>query len=77
MNESAGHVFRLVELHVQLESSCFLEFTGTIENPPLVSAILNERVVGCGGGNGDTWHVRRKDSWTAVESATSSSCWLA
>ena len=48
MNDSAEHVFCLIELHEHLESSHFPGFIGTIENPTLVSAILNERVVGCG-----------------------------
>ena len=57
MNESAEHPLTLIELHVHLESSHFLGSKGTIENPTLVSAVLNARVVGYGGGNGDAEHV--------------------
>ena len=47
----------LVELHEHLNSSHFPGSFGTIENPTLVSAVIHERVVGCGGGNGDAEHV--------------------
>ena len=57
ITERAGHAFSLMKLHVQLGSSHFLGTCGTIENPTLVSAVINERVVGCGGGNGDAEHV--------------------
>ena len=80
MNESANFAFSLIELHEHLNSSRFLGSFGTIENPTLVSAILNDGVVGCGGGNGEAEHVSstaRKDSWPGVESASRSSCWLA
>ena len=40
----AGHVLSLIELHEHLNSSHF-------------PAILNDGVVGCGGGNGDAEHV--------------------
>ena len=57
MNESAKHVFSLIELHEHLNSSHFFGSFGTIGNPTLVSVILNERFVGCGSGNGDAEHV--------------------
>ena len=50
MNESAKHVCSLIELHEHLNSSHFPGSFGTIESPTLVSAILNDGVVGCGGG---------------------------
>ena len=57
MNESAKHVFSLVELHEHLNSSDFFGSFGTIGDPTLVSVILNERFVGCGSGNGDAEHM--------------------
>ena len=45
------------ELHEHLNSSLFPESFGTIENPTLVSAILDDGVVGCGGGTGDAERV--------------------
>ena len=56
MNVSAEQAFSLIELHEHLNSSHLGSF-GTIENPTLVSAILNDGVVGCGGGNGEAEHV--------------------
>ena len=46
-------------------SSHFLGFIGTIENPTLASAILNERVVGCGGGARPDLHVDLRDEKAA------------
>ena len=57
MNESAEHASSLIELHEHLTSSHFSGSFGTIENPILKSAILNERVVGCGAGTGDAENV--------------------
>ena len=57
MNESANHVFSLIALHEHLNSSHFPGSFGTIENPTLVSAILNDIVVGCGGGTADAERV--------------------
>ena len=57
MNESANHAFSLIELHEHLNSSHFPGSLGTIANPTLVSAILNDGVVGCDGGNGEAEHV--------------------
>ena len=44
-------------LHEHLNSSHFLRSFGTIENPTLVSVILIDGVVGCGGGTGDAERV--------------------
>ena len=60
MNESVEHVTSLIELHVHLNSSHFLGSFGTIENPTLVSAVLNGRVVGCDGGNGEAERVSQQ-----------------
>ena len=57
MNESAEHVFGLIELHEHLNSSHFPGSFGTIENPTLVSTILSDGVVGYDGGNGEAEHV--------------------
>ena len=57
MNESAEQASGLIELHVHLKSLHFLGSFGTIENPTLVSAVTNERVAGCRGGNGEAEHV--------------------
>ena len=57
MNESAEHGLSLIELHMHLNSLHFLGTFGTIENPTLVSAILNDGVVGCGGGTSEAEHV--------------------
>ena len=57
MSESANHTLSLIELHEHLNSSHFLRSFGTIENPTLVSAILIDGVVGCGGGTGDAERV--------------------
>ena len=57
MNESAEHASSLIELHEHLTSSHFPGSFGTIENPTLHSAILNEGVVGCGAGTGDAENV--------------------
>ena len=57
MNESADHALSSIEWHVHLKSSHFRVSFGTIENPTLASAVINERVVGCGGGNDDAEHV--------------------
>ena len=51
MNVSAEPAFE------HLNSSHFPGSFGTIESPTLVSAILNDGVVGCGGGNGEAEHV--------------------
>ena len=56
MSESAKHVFSLIELHEHLNSSHFSGSFVTIGSTTLVSAILNDGVVGYGGGNGDA-HV--------------------
>ena len=56
MNVSAEQAFSLIELHEHVNSSHFPGSFGTIENPTLVSAILNDGVVGC-GGNGEAEHV--------------------
>ena len=53
MKESANHSCSLNELHEHPNSSHFCGSFGTIESPTLVSAILNDGVVGCGGGTGD------------------------
>ena len=57
MNESAKHVFSLIELHEHLNSLHFLGSSGTTESPTLVFAILNDGVVGCGSGHGEAEHV--------------------
>ena len=57
MNESANHAFSLIELHEHLNSSHFIGSFGTIENPTMVSTILNDGVVGCGGGNREAEHM--------------------
>ena len=57
MNESADHALSLIELHEHLNSSYFPGSFSTIENPTLVSAILNDGVVGCGGGTSEAEHV--------------------
>ena len=57
INVSAEQAFSLIESHEHLNSSHFLGSFGTIESPTLVSAILNDGVVGCGGGNGKAEHV--------------------
>ena len=57
INESAKHAFGSIELHEHQNSSHFLGSFGTIGNPTLVSAILNDGIVGCGGGNGEAEHV--------------------
>ena len=57
MNVSAEQAFSMIELHEHLNSSHFPGSFGTIENPTLVSAILNDEVVGCGGGSGEAEHV--------------------
>ena len=57
MNESANQAFSLIELHEHLNSSHFPGSFGTIESPTLVSAILNDGVVACGGGSGEAEHV--------------------
>ena len=57
MKELANHAFSLIELHEHLHSSHFTGPFGTIENPTLVSSILDDGVVGCGGGIGEAEHV--------------------
>ena len=57
MNESAEQDFSLIELHQHLNSSHIPGSYGTIENPTLVSAILNDGVGGYDGGNGEAEHV--------------------
>ena len=57
MNVPAEQAFSLTELHEHLNSSNFPGSFGTIESPTLVSAILNDGVVGCGGGSGEAEHV--------------------
>ena len=57
MNVSAEQAFSLIELHEHLNSPHFPGSFGTIENPSVVSAILNDGVVGCGGGIGEAEHV--------------------
>ena len=57
MNVSAEQAFSLIELHEHLNSSHLPGSFGTVENPTLVSAILNDGVVGCGCGNGEAEHV--------------------
>ena len=57
MNELANHAFSLIESHEHLNSSQFPGSFGTIENPTLVSAILNDEVVGYDGDNGEAEHV--------------------
>ena len=61
MNESAKHALSLIELHEHLNSSHFPGSFGTIENPTLVSAILNDGVVGR-GGTGDAVRVPQSAS---------------
>ena len=33
---------------------------GTIEHPTLVSAVINDRAIGCGGGNDEAEHVSQQ-----------------
>ena len=47
----------MIELHEHLNSSHFRGSFGSTENPTLVSAILNDGVVGHGGGSGEAEHV--------------------
>lgn len=50
------HQVGLIELYEYLKSSPFVGPFGTIENPVLVPAIGDNRVVGCAGGTGDNEH---------------------
>ena len=56
MNVSAEQAFSVEHLNSSHLPGSF----GTIESPTLVSAILNDGVVGCGGGNGEAEHVPQK-----------------
>lgn len=57
VNPAAEHVLGIIELYEYLKSSPLVGPFGTIENPVLIPAIGQERVVGCTGGTGDQEHV--------------------
>ncbi|KAF4677732.1 hypothetical protein FOL47_010953 [Perkinsus chesapeaki] len=56
VDEPSSHMMGLIELYEYLRGASFVGPFGTIENPVLVPAVGQERVVACTGGIGDEEH---------------------